>query len=293
MLYQRYLISKICREDNLKMIKKAKLKNNHNINKYFVICCLYGSYDVASWIINNFQLTKYQINHNIIYQIIKKKHLDILQLLYQKKIIDLINNNFFNYACSIDLEISQWLYSLELYDIHSNKETPLLTACINEKIEIVSWLISQLSDYEIGDDYIFLTCCKKRKINTLRYLCSICYRYSYKIEYTNNILTNMFIIKPLVLQPVTKLISENRWQELIKQEKINISEESFDYLCSITYRNSNFVTNCSHYFDFASLMRWYAIKKICPNCKRKIILNKCKIFSDYYFEQGSSPINMG
>jgi len=148
----------------------------YNYNSPFIDACENGHIDVARWLYSlTDDTSKFEINKFITRLFTYKGKLALVQWLQTYINNDNINECFVSSCRWNNLDIAQWLYSLEIKpDIHYNNDEPFIEACKYSRIDIAIWLKSICDDYyfEVSHDgnYIsdyYIIC--KGKSN-----CSLC-----------------------------------------------------------------------------------------------------------------------
>ncbi len=277
---------KACKTDNVNLFKKCKLNNQNIFLKNFIIkyylklACYHGSEKIVTFLIDNYWFLNLKLSIDNIIKLINKKKLNILKIIYQKKIYEFKEYSILYHSARSDLEILKWIISLSIFDLNHKNELALLNAALYQKIDILNWLIVKNCNYKINNHYIFKACCYQKKMNSVNFLCGINNFYFYKIQYLSNI-TNDYKVIPII-KVINDLVSNQEWYKIIDYYNISVSSINLDNECSISYTNSNFITNCQHQFYFPSFMKWYIKSKKCPLCKCEIELSNCKVIKDYY-----------
>ena len=279
-------IIKACKTNNLDIFKEIKLGDQNIffeeiiLKYYFRLACYHGSEDIVEFLIEKYSLIKFTLSINIIFKLIYRKKLNILKIIYNKNIFEFQDYKILYYIARNDLEILEWIDGLNIFDLSHNNEFVCLNAAFHEKINILNWLIEKNCNYKINNHYIFKTCCHQKKMKSINYLCNINNFYFYKIKYLSSILEDYKIIP--IIKEINLLVYNKKWKEIIDHYQISLLNIQPNIECCISYTKSNFVSNCNHYFNFESLMKWYVRSKKCPLCKNEIKLSNCKVLIDYY-----------
>jgi hypothetical protein len=271
--YSKKNLINSCKKDNINYIKKYSYKlNDNDINKYFNTACCYGA--------KNIVYTMSQIENILIYDktlnmIMGNEYFDIFIILINEKIIHL-DDNILQKACQYNLDFVKCILIIgNNIDIHNPYN--LFNALLNEKINIIKFLINKNIDYEFSNDFIFKEVCKIGNKEIIDFFIDICPRYEY-VEYNN-------FYQPMIKDKIIYFIENKLWIDLIDEVDMKIEDNFRPSECCITLDDSDMITNCNHHFKFIDLMAWYLKKNICPICSRKIILKKCiidkKIFQSY------------
>ena len=260
----------------------SNIINKFNRNKVFSDACGNGHIEVAKWLYNDDVNIHYYYNTAFI-EACEKGHIEVVQWLYSltddtskfeinkfitslfdKKLsivqwlqsyinIDNINECFDNSCRGGNLDIAQWLYSLEIKpDIRYNNDNPFVKACKNSRINIVTWLVS------ICDDYYF------EVIHD---------------EYSDYISDYYVISKG---KSIKSLLNDKDYEKIceilkIKKEDFELNKENN---CLICYdEDYNFITSCNHTYCFNCFLVWYINynSSECWYCTQRFNIENCKV----------------
>lgn len=251
-------------------INKNKLHvNDEHLSKSLE----YGHLNIITYLVKEHKL---KINFKKIENLLKNNKVDIMK--------DLIENNLLSYDCSslfilgsrYNLNFLRYLYAKNDIDINSNNDRAFFNACIFSKINIARWLYYRGAKYDHCDDQLFKICCEKKNILIIDFLKSLCERYDYEYYEEGN------IIVPIIEDLNYYLLKTKNWKELITKNGMSVIKDFGDEECAISLEESNFLTNCNHYFDMDHIMDWYFKNTSCPLCTLTIELKKCGIRESYF-----------
>lgn len=285
-VYIMYKNNLAIKNNNLALFVKNSQKDsfilNNNYIKYFYQSCLHNSLDISRWLFEDNNNRKQLISENNIINLIKNKKLDSLKFIEEKKIYIFNNKNLFDISCCYSFDISQWLLSLNLFQLDLEKENGLFNACINQQIKVIEWLINLKCNFRYDQHFIFKQCCKNKKLTTIKYLTSIYKGYDYKMIIFNNFLSNHVEIKPIIIDNLNDLYNQKNWFKIIEIFKLKTVNFSNSEECIISFQQANLCTPCNHYYDTSNFIRWILKKNICPYCRNTINLSDCVIDQKFY-----------
>jgi len=127
--------------------------NINNLKFTFCESIINEHLEVVDWIYSIQKMKFDEDNPNYIHQIIKKSNLKMAKWLYEKKLesekpysVAELNDLF---VSTTDTEISKWLYSLGVIDLHYQNDLKIKKDCYENNLEMVKWLFT-LERYDLS-----------------------------------------------------------------------------------------------------------------------------------------------
>lgn len=286
-IYLMYQNNLAIKNNNLDLFIKNNQKDsfilNNNYLNYFYQSCFHNSLDISNWLYENIIKNKKPLlSTKDIKNLIKNKKIDALKFIQRKSIYKFDKKELFDFSCCYSQEISNWLLSLNLFQLNLEKENGLFNACMNQQIKIIEWLINLKCNFKYDDNFIFKECCKNKKLTTIKYLTSIYKGYDYKMIIFNNFLSNHVEIKPIIIDNLNDLYNQKNWFKIIEIFKLKSVNFSNSEECIISFQQANLCTPCNHYYETSNFIRWILKKNICPYCRSDIDLEDCVIDEEFY-----------
>ena len=259
---------------NLNLLIETIQKNNLNISDEYLTKSLeYGHISIITYLVNNYKL---KIDLKKIEDLLKKNKVEILKNLIESNLINYELNSLFILGSKYNLDFLRYLYAKDDIDINSNNDRAFFNACIFKKVNIARWLYYRGAKYDHCDDQLFKICCQRKNLVIVDFLKSLCERYEYEYCEDSN------IIIPIIEDLNYYLIRNKNWEELIVKNKMSVIENFNNEECVISLDESNFLTNCNHYFKIDYLMEWLFKNNTCPLCTLKIDFKKCSVSKKYF-----------
>lgn len=143
---------------------------------------------LMEYLINNPGDHNFSIGENIIgiyKKLCEKDNVRMAKLIHGLSDFDIHqdDNEIFIYSCYKGaLEIAKWIYSLGCTKIDSRNYEALKLASLNNRYNIISWLINDLDiEYDFENTDLFKQCCKKNVKEVIIVLCKK-KNFNFKIE---------------------------------------------------------------------------------------------------------------